>query len=62
MDRATYEAWEMHVAIHLNMPGGKAWWHHGQLGFIPLVRERLNAATKEAPRLDEFQPEVWGIA
>lgn len=62
MDRPTYEAWELHVAVHLKMPGGQTWWHHGQLEFIPLVRERLTAATERAPRIDEFQPEVWGIA
>jgi hypothetical protein len=62
MDRPTYEAWELHVAVHLNMPGGRTWWEHGQLMFIPLVRERLTAATKMAPRMDDFQPEIWGAA
>ena len=62
MDRPTYEAWELHVAVHLNMPGGRTWWEHGQLSFIPLVRERLAAAAKKAPRMDEFQPDIWSAA
>ncbi len=62
MDKETYEAWELHVSLYLNMPGGDKWWEHAQLGFVPLVRERLADATKKAPRMDEFQPEIWGTA
>ena len=56
MDRPTYEAWELHVAVYLNMPGGKTWWQHGQLAFIPLVRERLTAATKKLLEWMSFNP------